>query len=221
MFNKVMENKYIVPILYVISSLLITLYYCFFNFDLNSIGSALAMLLYLLIPPVVYKIFRLKPVPRLSNTILIFSFFAFGIGVALHMYHTWDPWYDKVVHVFSGYMFAMIGMCGFYYMKRDKVIDPDQDLPTSVVFASTFSISIGVIWEIFEFTSDQLIESSDTQRVPSTGVTDTMLDLIADTLGAFIAAYFLWRFIRKGKENGLMIRTFKEFFETNIAKNSK
>lgn len=210
-----MESKKIVPFFLVVSSILILLYYILFAFDLSGIIYAILMPLFLLVPPIVYKIFRIKPVPRLSNNVFVFVLFAYGIGIALHKYRDWDPYYDKAVHFFAGYLFAMIGICAFYYMKREKKIDPYHDLPTSLVLAGTFSVTIGAVWEIFEFIVDLLFHT-DPQRVADTGVTDTMLDLIADTGGALLAIFFLWLFFKKGNSRGLMVKTFEEFCNTNI-----
>lgn len=215
MFAKMMESPKIIPILYVLSAVIILLYHCIFTHDVSGIAYSLCMPLFLLISPVVYKIFRLTPVTRLTNDVLIYAFLAFGIGVALHKFRDWDPYYDKAVHVVAGYFFAMIGICAFYYMKREKTIDPYNDLPTALVLSVTFSVTIGVIWEIMEFVLN-LINHSDPQRVADTGVTDTMLDLIADLGGAILAAYFLWLFLKKGKTVGPMVKTFAEFCKSNI-----
>jgi hypothetical protein len=43
-----------------------------------------------------------------------------------------------------------------------------------------------VLWEIFEFAGDQLFG----MNMQKEGLTDTMWDLIVDTLGAFVAAVF-------------------------------
>lgn len=56
-------------------------------------------------------------------------------------------------------------------------------------FIIGFACMSGVIWEIFEFTVDNLL-NLDTQMVAMTGVYDTMEDLITDLLGGILVAIY-------------------------------
>ena len=49
------------------------------------------------------------------------------------------------------------------------------------LFSFTFSLALGALWEIFEFSMDQIFLTN----MQTSGVVDTMWDLIADALGAF------------------------------------
>jgi hypothetical protein len=55
------------------------------------------------------------------------------------------------------------------------------------LFGFMFAVTLGVFWEIYEFVADSLIPGLDMQVV-ETGPTDTMVDLIAGTVGAAVVA---------------------------------
>ena len=52
-----------------------------------------------------------------------------------------------------------------------------------IAFILTFTLAAGVVWEIYEFTCDQVF-GTDLQH----GNIDTMVDLIVDLIGALIVA---------------------------------
>lgn len=178
--------------------------------------SGILMPLFLLIPPLCYRIFRIRPVRSLTWAIYIFSFLAFGLGVAARLYRLTD-WYDKIVHFCSGYFFTMIGMGIFYYLKKDKVIEPDKDCALSAWLSGATSFFIAVIWEIFEYTDSLLIPGHDPQRVAATGVGDTMTDLIASSIGAVFAVVFIVLYYKK-KIKGPLLKVLEDYFQINILK---
>ena len=57
-------------------------------------------------------------------------------------------------------------------------------------FSLSFAALGGVLWEIYEFSFDQLFGMT----LQGGGITDTMIDLIADTLGGLSIA--IWAGIR-------------------------
>ena len=68
------------------------------------------------------------------------------------------------------------------------------------LFAFTFAVAIGTLWEIFEFSMDRNLGL--TMQKPmlgdDSGLTDTMWDLIVDVIGALIISLLgLWYMVRK------------------------
>src|SRR5690606_12135565 len=66
------------------------------------------------------------------------------------------------------------------------------------MFAVTFAVFLGVIWEIFEWMIDKVAPWFNMQST-ETGVDDTMHDLIVDTLGAVIVAAMGWAYMKTGR----------------------
>ena len=64
---------------------------------------------------------------------------------------------------------------------------------------------VASLWEIFEFTTDNLL-GGDAQRVVATGVTDTMKDIICALLGSILFSFcYLYECL---KNKTLLIKEF-------------
>lgn len=117
-------------------------------------------------------------------------------------------WWDLLLHFIAGICFASIG---FGIAKSMSNLSLKQMLIFSIMFAFT----LHVIWELFEFTCDQ-ISNSNMQRwhfdpnMPDThgriinektpGVIDTMTDFIANISGAFLMFIYYLIYFRKSKK---------------------
>jgi hypothetical protein len=120
-------------------------------------------------------------------------------------YRIW--WWDIMLHGTSAIALGMIGFL-FIYMLFDG--DAFAAPPAAVAFlAFCFALSIGALWEIFEFTVDQIF---GTQMQKS--ATDTMVDLIFDALGAIIGALAGYFYLR-GWRAGLPGRLIRDFVALN------
>ncbi len=56
---------------------------------------------------------------------------------------------------------------------------------------------------------------SDPQHVLTTGVNDTMQDMIVCLVGSLFILFSVWRYYRKGKA-GPAMRIFLDFYELNL-----
>ncbi|MFZ2464830.1 MAG: hypothetical protein WAW77_14675 [Caldibacillus thermoamylovorans] len=93
------------------------------------------------------------------------------------------------MHLISGILIAFFG---FDLYKR--LLRKDNISHLSPWFVSLFILSFavfgGVLWEIYEFTMDNLFEMG----LQGGGNRDTMTDLITDSLGGLIIA--IWSFFK-------------------------
>lgn len=120
---------------------------------------------------------------RIIISYLIFLFGSQYFGSILGWYGRID-WWDTFLHVISGVILAFTGIALFerlVHRNAGKEISPWLVF----LFIISFAVLGGVIWEIYEFSCDQFFKTK-TQG----GNTDTMTDLIADTVGGFVIA--LW-----------------------------
>lgn len=87
-------------------------------------------------------------------------------------------WWDSVLHVGSAFAFGFAGfLILFLIQSRNKL----QASPFLIsIFAFSFGLATGALWEIFEYFMDQVF-GLNMQR---SGLRDTMWDLIIDALGA-------------------------------------
>jgi hypothetical protein len=98
-------------------------------------------------------------------------------------------WWDTFMHVVSGAILAFSGIALY-----ERLIHRNAGDKISPWFVFLFTLSFaalgGVLWEIYEFSSDQLFNMT----LQGGGNKDTMTDLIADTIGGLVIA--MWAGIR-------------------------
>ncbi|MDY0302370.1 MAG: hypothetical protein RBR98_01115, partial [Candidatus Moranbacteria bacterium] len=76
------------------------------------------------------------------------------------------------------------------------------------LFSLSFSVFIGVLWEIFEFFMDYLFGFT----MQKSGLVDTMTDLMVDVIGALIVSVAGFFYLHKKRE-GYFSRIVKRFLE--------
>lgn len=131
-----------------------------------------------------------------SNMYIIFIIFlycAIYLGEVRSFYYS-IPFWDTILHTFSG---AMLGALGFSFVNllndNEKVTLHMSPLFIAL-FALCFAVSLGVLWEIYEFSFDGFLAlnmqkfalENGTPLVGRNALQDTMKDLIVDMIGAFI-----------------------------------
>ncbi|MDQ0217742.1 hypothetical protein ELQ35_13275 [Peribacillus cavernae] len=118
---------------------------------------------------------------------LLFLFGSQYLGSILGWYG--NGWWDTFLHVISG---AILAFAGIALYERLIHRDAGREISPWFVFLFTFSFAVfgGVIWEIYEFSSDQLFGMT----LQGGGNKDTMTDLIADAIGGLLIA--VWSGIR-------------------------
>lgn len=121
-------------------------------------------------------------------------------------------WWDVAMHGGSAIAFGLTGFLLIFMMfQGDRYAAP----PFAVsVFAFCFAVTIGVAWEVFEFSMDQLLGLN----MQKSGLVDTMGDLIVDAVGAGVGAaagYFYLHGVERGGLTGLIdefVRRNPRFF---------
>ncbi len=113
--------------------------------------------------------------------IVVFLYATLFLGeVGDYYYRFW--WWDVVLHVGSAFAFGFVGFLILFTLQARGKITASPFLIS--VFAFSFAVAIGVMWEIFEFFMDSVFGLN----MQKSGLQDTMWDLIVDTIGAATAA---------------------------------
>ncbi|MDJ1016925.1 MAG: hypothetical protein QNJ35_10470 [Paracoccaceae bacterium] len=165
-----------------------------------------------LLPAMFSARFQIRLPLSFLTAISLFVFGTLFLGEVYDFYNRFW-WWDLILHGMSAMGFGIIGfLFVFYLFEGDKYAAPPWALGL-VSFA--LAISIGTLWEIFEFAMDQLFGLN----MQKSGLVDTMTDLIVDSLGAFVGAIsgFFWL---KGRQLGLtgMIDEFVELNRSGFQK---
>lgn len=125
----------------------------------NVFYCALSMVLFL-IPAFVEKNFGIELPSALEITILLFIFGSVILG-ELANYYIRFPYWDKMLHTVNGFMCAAIGfaMVDIFNQKRNfrnKSFKFELSPLFLTIFAFCFSMTIGVLWEFYEFGMDMI-----------------------------------------------------------------
>ncbi|WP_375690614.1 hypothetical protein [Pseudooceanicola sp. LIPI14-2-Ac024] len=121
-------------------------------------------------------------------------------------YRYW--WWDLVLHFGSAVGFGLIGFILVFMMfQGDRYAAP----PVAIAFfAFCFALTVGTLWEIFEFGMDQFLG----WNMQKSGLPDTMKDLIVDTVGAALGASAGFAYL-KGQKLGGLTGTIHDFVRRN------
>lgn len=118
---------------------------------------------------------------QLLYAVLIFT--GGYMGSYLRFYDVWEPW-DTIVHFYSGIMIALWADFILRAVMRKHRFEMPRWL--HAVMVTSFSALVAMLWEIGEFTADQMTGS----RAQIDNY-DTMIDMITGTLSALIVAVIL------------------------------
>jgi hypothetical protein len=135
--------------------------------------------------------------PEFQLISALFIFLSLFLGSAIDLYYKYW-WWDMVLHTGSGFLFGVVGFLAIFLLNQTDRIPQGMKPGFVCLFAVTFAVFIGVIWEIFEYGVDLVAPAVNMQSY-ETGVRDTMNDLIVDTVGAVIVACMGWAYARSGR----------------------
>ena len=168
-------------------------------------GQYLAMLLVLKLPSVLRMRFKVEVPALLSIVIVLFCFLSLVLGDGLDFYGKF-PWWDSVLHGFSGVLLSMIALWLIHIIMADDDKRIYFNKYFLALFLVMFSLGMGACWEIIEYTYDSISGTNTQQFMASTtgslftaediplcghaALRDTMTDLILDIVGSLLVAIF-------------------------------
>ena len=115
-----------------------------------------ALTLVLLIMPSLIQINLKIELPTALEIIMLLFIFAAEILGEIQAYYEKIPMWDTVLHTLNGFLMAAIGFALVDILNRNKKISFQLSPAFLAVVAFCFSMTIGVIWEFFEFGMDQI-----------------------------------------------------------------
>ncbi len=123
----------------------------------------------------------------------IFLYCAIFLGEVLDFYYVVPHW-DTMLHAFSGAMLGALGFVLVDFLNKDSHVKVSLTPFFISLFAFSFALSIGALWEVYEFSFDsflglnmQKVRTADgIELIGHDALSDTMKDLIIDAAAAFI-----------------------------------
>jgi hypothetical protein len=124
--------------------------------DYENIFLCILTLILFMIPSFIEKRVHIDIPDTLEVIILLFIFSAEILG-EINAYYLIFPYWDTTLHTINGFLAAAIGLSLIDILnKNDKFAISLSPLFVALV-AFCFSMTIGVVWELFEFSMDQFL----------------------------------------------------------------
>ncbi|MBW6520201.1 MAG: hypothetical protein K0A99_04195 [Desulfoarculaceae bacterium] len=129
---------------------------------------------------------------------VIFIFASLYLGEVQSFYQRFW-WWDIVLHASAGLLMGITGFLLVYLLNESKRVELHMTPGFISLFAFFFAVTIGTVWEIFEFAMDQLfgLNMQKPMLGDPSGLTDTMWDIIVNAIGAFIISFMGWRYLKR------------------------
>lgn len=156
------------------------------------------IILIILAPTVLGPRFRVQIPAEYQILTIVFIFAALFLG-EIRRYYERIWWWDIALHTSSGFLLGILGFLLVYVLNESDRVELKLKPLFLALFAFLFAVAIGTMWEIFEFAMDSLfgMQMQKPMLGDPSGLTDTMWDLIVDTLGAAAIALLGWWSLRR------------------------
>lgn len=120
-------------------------------------------------------------------------------------------WWDVLLHTGSGFLLGLLGFLFVHILNELENIQLHMKPGFVSLFAFLFAVGMGAIWEIFEFSMDQIFGLN----MQKSGLVDTMWDLIVDCVGGLVIAVLGYGYLKRGNDESFLERWIDSFIEKN------
>ncbi len=115
-------------------------------------------LILMLAPPILEKKLNINVPTALEIVAYVFVFCAEILG-EIGAYYVKYPFWDTMLHTVNGFMFAAFGFCLVDILNRNKKFTFELSPAFLAIVAFCFSMTVGVLWEFFEFFADYFLHT--------------------------------------------------------------
>ena len=154
----------------------------------------------MLLPSVINRKWSV-PIPRgIYILYYVFLYCAIFLGEVFDFYYVVPHW-DVILHAFSGAMLSALGFIMVDLLNMNQKVSVSLSPFFESVFAFCFALTLGVLWEVYEYAGDALLGlnmqktalADGTVLTGKAALADTMEDIIVDTLAAAVVAVIGFR----------------------------
>lgn len=182
----------------------------FFQGRYQPMAEILVILFITFLPILLGQRFEVRIPHGFETLAVIFLYMSLFLGEFFDYYNRFW-WWDMVLHSGSASLLGILGFLMVYVINEKEDIELDLNPNFMALFAFMFAVSIGALWEIFEFAMDQLFGLN----MQKSGLIDTMWDLIVDVIGAGIISILGWGYIKSRDSDSFLERWIHDFIEKN------
>ena len=158
------------------------------------------------VPMLFSRQFKVELPTPLYVMYIVFLYAAISLGEVRSFYYKVPHW-DSILHAFSSMMTGCLGFMLVALLNRNEHAKLSLSPFFVAMFAFCFALTVGAVWEVYEFSSDlilgtnmqKFITADGTVLIGQQAISDTMKDIIIDALGALIASVAGYFSLRSGK----------------------
>lgn len=149
----------------------------------------------MMIPSILKHRIRLNIPPVMITIYAVFLYCGIYLGEVRNFFFVIPHW-DTILHMFSGAALCLLGFAIVNILNNSETAFFSLSPGFLALFAFCFALSLGVIWEIYEFSMDYFLHTNMQKYALKTGeqlvgqqaLLDTMKDFIVDALGALVVS---------------------------------
>lgn len=169
--DKVCFTVYLILRLIVLLSLTLSL----FRGNFENAGLCFLTLVLLLAPAFVERKLKIE-LPTALEVVLMCFIFAHTILGEIACFYVRVPGWDTMLHTLNGFICAGVGLSLVDLLNRNKRFKFELSPFYVAIVAFCFSMTIGILWEFYEFGSDLFLGTDMQKDRVVTEITSVMLD---------------------------------------------
>lgn len=146
-----------------------------FNRNYENVFLCILTLALLIVPSFIQVEFKIELPTTLEIIILIFIFSAEILGEIKSFYIVFPMW-DTILHTLNGFLAAAIGFSLVDILNNNERLQFKMSPVFMALVAFCFSMTIGVLWEFFEFSMDHLVGTDMQKDTVVNFITSVALD---------------------------------------------
>lgn len=174
--EEIKSNKRTAVVYFVLRTLVIlTMVAQIFNRDWNSVFLCVLTLILFLIPSFIDRRLHIDLPNTLEIIILLFIFAAEIMG-EIHEYYLLFPKWDSMLHTINGFLMAAIGFSMIDILNRSDRFSIKLSPMFVALVSFCFSMTVGVLWEFFEYGMDVFFLTDMQKDTVITSITSVMLE---------------------------------------------
>jgi len=192
----------------IILSLIVALVFEIINKNYEFLFITVLSIFLCLIPYLFQKRYRIYLPSEIQLAIVAFIYAGIFLGEVRNFYVKYW-WWDSLLHTFSGFAMGLIIFGIMFVLYKTEKIRTSPVFIAIIIFS--ISITMGVVWEIYEYAYDNTTGYGNMQRArnlcPETGfcdsrvgLLDTMKDFILNTIGSGFAAILGYVYFKTGRQ---------------------
>ncbi len=146
-----------------------------FNKNYENVFLCILTLVLMIVPSVLQATLKIEFPSTLEIIILVFIFAAEILGEISSFYMKF-PYWDTILHIINGFLCAALGLSLVDILNKEKRLKFELSPLFMAITAFCFSMTIGVMWEFFEFGMDTICHLDMQKDTVVTAFSSTYLD---------------------------------------------